>query len=79
MASICPLNVSDDHRAESDPRNGSPTVSKKFSLANLRKATKEEEKIKSAAPSALVSADPPERDCGITMLAIKQQEPRPAV
>lgn len=53
------LNVSDEHRAESDLRDGLPTTSKKFEPENSRKATKEEEKIKSAALSALVSADPP--------------------
>lgn len=34
-----------------------------------------EEKIKSASAPALVSADPPERACGITILPIKQQDP----
>lgn len=45
------------------------------SLMRTRGKPVKEEKIKSASPSALVSADPPERACGITILPIKQQDP----
>lgn len=55
-----------------------PGVRGSTSLMRTRGKPVKEEQIKSAPPSALVSADPPERACGITILPIKTAGSRPA-